>query len=168
MALEKSLRILIVLLFAVSLAPSAALAQSARGELKDVAGFKVRTAGFGQASAFCGLSQAGAIDAFSTGLENSGVGLLEQASSYWVSLRVTTLVLDEATCITYVETAVFQTARYINTATRGERVGKVQHWIDGGLFASVPSVHQRSVLRSFRDLGARLGLKWQKDQETGS
>ena len=153
------------ILVLASLLPSAeSLAQSARGELKDVKAFKVKTAGFGEAATACGLDPAAAVTAFTSKLEGAGAKVVETSSGYWLLVRVTTVIRDDETCITYVETAVLQTTRYYNTATRSERVGNVEHWFDGGIVVSTRSSHSKVVLRGFRDLGAKLSQKWQSDQ----
>ena len=141
-----------------------AAAQSPHGEFKNVKAFKVQTAGFSVAAASCGLVKEDVVAAFSEPLNAAGLPVVAKSSGYWLSLRVTTLIKEETTCITYVETAAYQTTRYFNTATREERVGKVLHWVDGGLFAAPHSSHPRVVLQGFRDLGEKLAAKWKSDQ----
>ena len=143
-----------------------ARAQTGKNELEKVTAFKLKTAGFGPASAVCGLDATSAVEAFSAPLREAGVMILDSSSGYWISLRVTSLTLDSETCITYAETAVFQTTRYFNTATRSERVGTVRHWIDGGYFASSKETHAGVVLRGFHDLGSNLAQRWGDDQSS--
>ena len=164
MPLKFVLRLGSVLVLTVGLA-SAGLAQTGKGELQKVTSFKVQSAGFGKAATACGLEKQAAIDAFVAPIEEAGASIVDSSSGYWLSVRVATMFLDQELCITYVETAIFQTTRYFNTATLSERVGKVQHWVDGGLFTSGPEGHPRTVLRGFRDLGRRAAEVWVQDQE---
>lgn len=143
---------------------SASQAQTGKGELEKVTSFKVQSAGFGSAAASCGIEKEAATETFSMPLRNAGAKIVDSSSGYWLSLRVTTLVLEQERCITYVETAIFQTTRYFNTATLSERVGNVQHWVDGGLFTSGKEAHARTVLRGFDDLGKRVAALWAQDQ----
>jgi hypothetical protein len=165
MPLKFVLRLCFVFAMIVGLAP-AGLAQTGKGELQKVTAFKVQSAGFGKAAAACGLEKQAAIDAFAAPLREAGAGIVESSSGYWISVRVSTMFLDQELCITYVETAIFQTTRYFNTATLSERVGKIQHWVDGGLFTSGPEGHPRTVLRGFRDLGRRAADTWAQDQNS--
>jgi hypothetical protein len=138
--------------------------QTGAGEMKDVAAMKLQASGFGEAAGACGLDRGVAIDAVTGPLRVAGVDFVPQASGYWLSVRVTTIAWHDDTCVSYIETGVFQTTRYTNTATLSERVGKVQHWIDGGLFVSSKSGHGAVVEQGFRDLGQRAADRWQQDQ----
>ena len=148
----------------VSLAGGAAEAQSSRAEFQGVGIFKIKTAGFGQAAEDCGLTPEAASEAFAEALRNTGAQVLDRSTTYWLSLRVTTLIKDGELCVTYVETAANQTTRYWNTATLTERVGTVQHWVDGGLYASTSKQHKVVVNGGFRQLGEKLATRWRRDQ----
>jgi hypothetical protein len=156
---------LVAVLVALCAAPmGGASGQTGAGEMKDADAMKLRASGFGEAAKTCGLERAAAIDALTGPLRLAGLEIVEQASGYWLSVRVTTIPWHDDTCVSYVETGVFQTTRYTNTATLSERVGNVQHWIDGGLFVSARSGHAGVVEQGFRDLGQRLADRWRQDQ----
>ncbi len=156
---------LVAVLVILCMAPMGrALGQTGAGEMKDVAAMKLKASGFGEAAKACGLDRAMAIDAFIGPLRVAGLEIVPQASGYWLLLRVTTIPWHDDTCVSYVETGVFQTTRYTNTATLSERVGNVQHWVDGGLFVSARSGHAGAVEQGFRALGQRVADRWRQDQ----
>ena len=154
----------ILLVGLMALTGGSAQAQSGRAEFQGVGIFKIKTAGFGQAAEDCGLTPQAASDAFASALKSAGAQVLDRTTAYWLSLRVTTLIKDGELCVTYVETAANQTARYWNSATLTERVGNVQHWINGGLYASTPKQHRLVVNGGFRELGEKLAVRWRRDQ----
>jgi len=141
-----------------------AFGQTGVGEMKDVTAMMLQASGFGEAAGACGIDRGGAIEAFTGPLRTAGLEIVERSSGYWLSVRVTTIVWHDDTCVSNIEAGVFQTTRYTNTATLSERVGKVQHWIDGGLFVSSRAAHTAIVEGGFHDLGRRAADRWRQDQ----
>jgi hypothetical protein len=140
------------------------MAQSTEGELRDVKAFKIYVTGFNEASLACGLEPEAMKDAFLQPLRDAGPVMAEEANGYWIAIRATSVVRQEATCVTFVDASVLQSTRYFNQSTDSERVGKVLHWADAGLIVSDEAGHGDVVKNAYLDLGRRLAEVWRRDQ----
>lgn len=153
------------LLLAIFLAasPNAAMAQTTRGELKDVSAIKFRIVNLSQNSRRCGLDPAALQEAFTRSLVNSGLKIVE-SSGYWAYIRVTTAIQGDDLCVTYADATLLQNTRYFNSATLAERAGRVEHWRDGALRVTDAPSHPDSVESVFRQFGQKLAELWRRDQ----
>lgn len=162
--LIRSLLVLVMPLVMVLADSQPAAAQVARGELKNVRGFKFFMTDLSAKSQACGLDQAALQRAFTEPLNEAGLKITTTSTAYWITIRVTTLSYGERSCVSYVDANASQTTRYFNTATLSERVGKVQHWSDGKLLSSNEKEHPVIANNAFHAMGKSLVAAWRRDQ----
>ncbi len=154
------LSIALVLMFA---AVAGAAAQTPGGPLKGTKLFKFFATELNQDSIACGLDQAAFQSAFMSSPRDKGLQVTD-SSGYWISVRATTVRMDNDLCVTNVDASVMLNSSYFNPATASERVGRIQLWSNASLQVSSRSVHASAVNDAFRQLGRAFAEDWQRDQ----
>lgn len=142
---------------------SGAAAQSPGGPLKGTSLFKFFATDLNQDGIACGLDKGAFQSAFMSWPRDKGLQITD-SSGYWISVRATTVRMDNDLCVTNVDASVMVNSSYFNPATASERVGRIQLWTNASLQISSRSVHASAVTDAFRELGRALAEDWQRDQ----
>jgi hypothetical protein len=161
--MTKSIGCLVVALaLGLALSPGAG-AQSVGGPLKGTQGFKFFVTDLNSDSLRCGLDKSTFQEAFMTWPKGKGLSVTT-SSGYWISVRATTVEMDDDLCVTNLDASVMVNSSYFNPATASDRVGRIQLWTQGTLQISSRGQHAKNVDEALRALGSGLAEAWQRDQ----